>query len=153
MNDELTEKEQDKEKVEESEKKASGNIIVTNLYLEQFSNGMIGIKRDKDFPPKQSMWINRITKKVRDLAETYQEEKKKLLQKYVEMDNDGEFIKNDDESLRFIDKKAFDKELEDLLDGEQEISLKPYKFDLDKCPDLAPMEADFLEPLILHKED
>ena len=98
-------------KVVDIASKKPDTIVVTNRYLEMALNSPVfsGL-RQKKFSPKTGYWIARSFDKMIQLAKTYQEEKKKLFDKYAEeKDEQGNPKVEDNGSIKLTDPEAFAK--------------------------------------------
>ena len=125
-------------------------IIITNRYLEMALNSPIfGQLRQKRFPVKAGYWLARSFDKIIQLAKVYQEEKKKLLEKYSkEKDEQGNLKVESDGSILLEDPEEFAKEFEELLSIEINLGVNKIKVDFDKFPDLTIDEMELLLPLL-----
>lgn len=75
-------------------------------------------------PAKASYWLSRIFKQVQSQQKHYDEARIKSLKKYANLNPDGEIEVDDKKNAIFSDgkKEEFQKELEELLEEEVEIT-------------------------------
>ena len=127
----------------------SDTIKITNEYIEKVVNSPLSMDiKKKEFPIKTAYWIARCFDKIKKLADTYLEEKKKLINKYaIEKDEQGN-AKMQEGMISLSDPNKFSEELKELLDIEIDLGINKIKIDLDKCPNLTLEEMDILLPLI-----
>lgn len=144
-----------KEKIEEPEDVRNDNIWVANSYYEKFlvsgSFGEAILK--KDFRPKQAYRLAKLIKLIESGAETYLEIKKSTVDKHAMKDEEGKVVQNKDNSLTIVDIPAFNKDMQELLEVENDLGVKPIEFDFDQSPDLSIDEMNFLTPLITELEE
>lgn len=105
---------------------------ITNGEVVKFVNG-VGELREKKLPIKIGFAITRNLKALESVALAYEEERVKILDKYAEKGEDGEYVTEGD-SYKIDEMDAYAKELQELLDIENDVQFQRVKMeDLEKC--------------------
>lgn len=125
---------------------------ISNRQIVRIFNGMPAVRK-KQLPVKVGFAINKNMKGIEDAAEAYTAEQRKLLDKYCEKDEFGQFkLEGNEFVLR--DKKAYGEEINELLDIENEIQIHTVSLDdIEKCDSekfdaLTPDELSLMEFMI-----
>lgn len=125
---------------------------ITNRQIVNIYNN-IGAIRNKNLPIKLGFAINRNMKAMETIAEAYSAEQKKILDRYCEKDEFGQFRTEGDEFV-LSDRKAYAKEIGELLAIESEVQVhRVLMEEIEKCDSgkydaLTPNELDLLEFMI-----
>ena len=147
----------------------SEKIKVTNAYLDNMVNNPIfQVIIKKQFSAKTSYWLARTLDKLQQEAKIYLAEKQKLIEKYAnryekdgeEKDKEGKVIKKwkkgdmvgDGRSVSLSDVEGFTKEINELIEIELDLNMKPILLDFDVEPSLTIEEMTLLLPLVEVKE-
>lgn len=120
---------------------------IKNSQMVSFMNGTQDIQK-KRLPIKLGYAISKNIKLMEPAAAAYEDERKKVLDKHAEKDENGEFvIKN--ESYVILNQKAYEAEMQELLEIENELELHkvPYS-ELEKC-DLEKFDALSVQDIAL----
>jgi len=97
-----------------------------------------------DLPVKPAYWLSRFTNKVVNEAKAFDTVRMKLIDKYSEKDEKGKPVIDDkSKEYKLVDREAFAKEFEELVEQEFEIDYKPVK--------LADLGDVKIKPVILAK--
>jgi hypothetical protein len=97
-----------------------------------------------DLPVKPAYWLSRFTNKVVSEAKAFDTVRMKLIDKYSEKDEKGKPVIDDkSKEYKLVDREAFAKEFEELVEQEFEIDYKPVK--------LADLGDVKIKPVILAK--
>lgn len=126
-------------------------MLVKNDKLIMIFNGMSSI-REKKLPIKVGYAINKNLTALESCAKTYEEERKKILMEYCEIENGAPKIENDEYVLR--DRKGYADDMTELLGIENEVNIQMVTFeDLEKCDNekfdsLTPDELMIMEFMI-----
>ena len=125
---------------------------ITNRQIVSIFNGMPAVRK-KQLPVKVGFAINKNMNRIDDAAEAYTAEQRKLLDKYCEKDEFGQF-KIEGNEFVLLDKKAYGDEINELLGIENEIQIHTVSMDeIEKCDSekfdaLTPDELSLLEFMI-----
>lgn len=125
---------------------------ISNRQLIKIFNGMPTVMR-KQVPVKIGFAINRNIKAMESAAEAYTAEQRKILDKYCEKDEFGQF-KTEGEEYVLADRKAYGEEMNELLGIENEIQIHTVSLDdIEKCDSekfdaLTPDELSLMEFMI-----
>lgn len=125
---------------------------ISNRQLINIFNGMPGIRK-KQLPVKIGFAINKNISAMEDAAEAYTTEQRKILDKYCEKDEFGQF-KTDGDEYVLTDRKAYSEEMNELLGIESDIQIHTVsldeieKCDSDKFDALTPDELSLMEFMI-----
>ena len=125
---------------------------ITNRQIVNIYNN-IGVIRNKNLPIKLGFAINRNMKAMETIAESYSAEQKKILDRYCEKDEFGQFRTEGDEFV-LSDRKAYAKEIGELLAIESEVQVHTVSIEeIEKCDSgkydaLTPNELALLEFMI-----
>ena len=125
---------------------------ITNRQIVNIYNN-IGAIRNKNLPIKLGFAINRNMKAMETIAEPYSAEQKKILDRYCEKDEFGQFRTEGDEFV-LSDRKAYAKEIGELLAIESEVQVHTVSIEeIEKCDSgkydaLTPNELALLEFMI-----
>lgn len=125
---------------------------ITNREIVKIFNGIRTIE-EKKLPVKLGFAINKNVKAMRGIAEAYDAERTKILDKYGQKDEDGQLEISGDEYV-LTDKKAYAAEMNELLGIESELQVHTVTLDeIEKCDTekfdaLTPGELEILEFMI-----
>lgn len=125
---------------------------ITNRQIVNIYNN-IGAIRNKNLPIKLGFAINWNMKAMETIAESYSAEQKKILDRYCEKDEFGQFRTEGDEFV-LSDRKAYAKEIGELLAIESEVQVHAVSIEeIEKCDSgkydaLTPNELALLEFMI-----
>lgn len=125
---------------------------ITNREIVKIFNGIRTIE-EKKLPVKLGFAINKNVKAMRGIAEAYDAERTKILNKYGQKDEDGQLEISGDEYV-LTDKKAYAAEMNELLGIESELQVHTVtiddisRCDEDKFDALTPGELEILEFMI-----
>lgn len=125
---------------------------ITNREIVKIFNGIRTIE-EKKLPVKLGFAINKNVKAMRGIAEAYDAERTKILDKYGQKDEDGHLEISGDEYV-LTDKKAYAAEMNELLGIESELQVHTVTLDeIEKCDTekfdaLTPGELEILEFMI-----
>ena len=125
---------------------------ITNRQIVEIHNN-IGVVRKKNLPINVGFAINRNMKAMEPVAEAYSAEQRKILDKYCEKDEFGQF-KPEGDTFVLSDTKAYAKEMEELFAIESEVQVHTVSMDeIEKCDNekydaLTPNELSLLEFMI-----
>lgn len=125
---------------------------ITNREIVKIFNGIRTIE-EKKLPVKLGFAINKNVKAMRGIAEAYDAERTKILDKYGQKDEDGQLEISGDE-YALTDKKAYAAEMNELLGIESELQVHTVTLDeIEKCDTekfdaLTPGELEILEFMI-----
>ncbi len=125
---------------------------ITNREIVKIFNGIRTIE-EKKLPVKLGFAINKNVKAMRGIAEAYDAERTKILNKYGQKDEDGQLEISGDEYV-LTDKKAYAAEMNELLGIESELQVHTVTLDeIEKCDTekfdaLTPGELEILEFMI-----
>ena len=112
-----------------------------------FINGVMNLK-EKKLPIKLGYAITRNIKIMDPIATSYEEERQKILGKYAEKDDSGKF-KVEDGSYIISDISGYEREMEELLEIENEMQLHTVTIDeIEKC-DLEQFDALSVQDITL----
>lgn len=105
---------------------------ISNRQLINIFSGMPGIRK-KQLPVKIGFAINKNISAMEDAVEAYTTEQRKILDKYCEKDESGQF-KTDGDEYVLTDRKAYSEEMNELLGIESDIKIHTVSFDeIEKC--------------------
>ena len=105
---------------------------IRNSQIVNFINGVMNLK-EKKLPIKLGYAITRNIKIMDPIATSYEEERQKILGKYAEKDDSGKF-KVEDGSYIISDISGYEREMEELLEIENEMQLHTVTIDeIEKC--------------------
>ena len=105
-----------------------------NRDIVNFINGC-AVLRAKKLPVKIGYAINRNIIILSEAAEAYNSAREKIIKEHAKKDSKGEPIVRDDRYV-FEDERAFNKDLEELLDIDTEVNLHTIsEKDIEKCDD------------------
>ena len=120
---------------------------IKNGQIVNFINGVMNLK-EKKLPIKLGYAITRNIKIMDPIATSYEEERQKILGKYAEKDDSGKF-KVEDGSYIISDILGYEREMEELLEIENEMQLHTVTFDeIEKC-DLEQFDALSVQDMTL----
>lgn len=125
---------------------------ITNREIVKIFNGIRTIE-EKKLSVKLGFAINKNVKAMRGIAEAYDAERTKILNKYGQKDEDGQLEISGDEYV-LTDKKAYAAEMNELLGIESELQVHTVTLDeIEKCDTekfdaLTPGELEILEFMI-----
>lgn len=125
---------------------------ISNRQLIKIFNG-IPVVRKKQLPVKIGFAINKNIGAMEGAAEAYTAEQRKILDKYCEKDEFGQF-KTDGDEYVLTDRKAYGEEMRELLGIENEIQIHTVSMDeIEKCDSekfdaLTPDELSLMEFMI-----
>lgn len=109
----------------------------------------LGDVSQKQLPVKVSYSIAKNISKIESELKIYNKQKDKLIEKYAEKDDKGEFIaENGGIKLKEGTKKDWDKDLKELLDIENEIEIRKFKFDEIANIQISPAELQAIDYMI-----
>lgn len=120
---------------------------IKNSQMVSFMNGTADIQM-KRLPIKLGYAITKNLKLMESIATAYEEERKKILDKYAEKDSNGEYVVKN-ESYVIPKQKEYEAEMQELLeiDNEMDIHMVPF-VELEKC-DLEQFEALSIQDISL----
>lgn len=105
---------------------------IKNSQIVNFINGVMNLK-DKKLPVKLGYAITRNKKIMDPVATSYEEERQKILGKYAEKDDSGKF-KVEDGAYIISDILGYEREMDELLEIENEMHLHTVTIDeIEKC--------------------
>ena len=105
---------------------------IRNSQIVNFINGVMNLK-EKKLPIKLGYAITRNIKIMDPVATSYEEERQKILGKYAEKDDSGKF-KVEDGSYIISDILGYEREMEELLEIENEMQLHTVTIEeIEKC--------------------
>lgn len=122
---------------------------IKNSQMVGFMNGTVEIKK-KILPIKVGYAIRKNLKLLEPIAAAYEEERTKILDKYIVKDEDGNYVVKDG-SYVASDEAEYNREMQELLEIENEIALHTVPFselekcDLDKFDALSVHDLEILE--------
>ena len=125
---------------------------ISNRQLVRIFN-YIGKIREKNLPIKLGFAINKNMSAMETVAQAYDSERSKILAKYAEKDENGQY-KTDGEEYVLTDKESYAKEITELLEIENEIQVHTVsvddleRCDSDKFDSLSPNDLSVLEFMI-----
>lgn len=125
---------------------------ISNRQLIKIFNGIPAVRR-KQLPVKIGFAINKNIGAMESAAEAYSTEQRKILDKYCEKDEFGQF-KTDGDEYVLTDRKAYGEEMNELLGIENEIQIHTVSLDeIEKCDSekfdaLTPDELSLMEFMI-----
>lgn len=125
---------------------------IKNSQVVSFINGTLAIQ-EKSLPIKIGYAIRKNLKMMEPIAAAYEEERKKILDEYAEKDGNGEYVVKN-ESYVILEQKAYEAEMQELLEITNELELHkiPYseleKCDLDKFDALSVQDIALLEIMV-----
>lgn len=125
---------------------------ISNRQLIKIFNGIASVKR-KQLPVKIGFAINKNISAMEGAAEAYTAEQRKILDKYCEKDEFGQFRTDGDEYV-LTDRKTYGEEMNELLGIENEIQIHTVNLDeIEKCDSekfdaLTPDELSLMEFMI-----
>ena len=120
---------------------------IRNSQIVNFINGVMNLK-EKKLPIKLGYAITRNIKIMDPIATSYEEERQKILGKYAEKDDSGNF-KVEDGSYIISDISGYEREMEELLEIENEMQLHTVTIDeIEKC-DLEQFDALSVQDITL----
>ena len=125
---------------------------ITNRQIVEIHNNIRPV-RNKNLPIRIGFAINRNMKAMEPIAESYSAEQRKLLDKYCEKDEFGQFRTEGDEFV-LSDRKAYAREIEELFAIESEVQVHTVSMEeIEKCDNekydaLTPNELALLEFMI-----
>lgn len=102
----------------------------------------------RDLPIKVSYAIAKNMRKIEDELKPYEEERQRLLEKHGKKDNEGELITNKQGQVDFKNKKAWDKDISELLDIEVDITFHKFNIKHLEGREISPGELIALEHMI-----
>lgn len=105
---------------------------IKNSQMVSFLNGKADIQ-NKKLPTKLGYAITKNIKLMNSIAEAYEEERKKILDRYAMKDADGEYVVKEGAYV-ISDLEAYGAEMQELLeiDNEMDIHMVPFS-ELEKC--------------------
>lgn len=105
---------------------------IKNSQVVAFLNGVSDIQ-NKKLPIKVGYAITRNINLMESVAKAYEEERKKVLDKYVQKDGNGEYIVKDG-AYKIEDLSIYESEMGELLEIENELAVHTVRFEeLEKC--------------------
>lgn len=87
------------------------------------SIGVLNKLNNMELPIKLSYALSKNITKIDTELKTYNLEREKLIQKYGEKNEEGKIITKEDETINIIDLEGWSKEIEELLECENEIDI------------------------------
>lgn len=102
----------------------------------------------RDLPIKASYAIAKNMRKIEDELKPYEEERQRLLEKHGKKDKEGELIVDERGRAKFKDKKAWNKDVDELLDIEVEIDFHKFNIKHLEGREISPAELIALEHMI-----
>lgn len=105
---------------------------IKNSEVVKFLNGVDGISQKK-LPIKLGYAITKNTKAFNEIATAYESERMKILNKFAQKEDNGDFTVVD-QSYVITDQDTYGKEMAELLAIENEVELQVVNFsELEKC--------------------
>lgn len=105
-------------------------IKLTNIEIVGALNAIGELDQD-EFSTKAAFRLASIAKSLSSAAETYQEQREKILEKYTETDDDGNPVHPEDDDgniqedqIKLTDTEAFNQEMTDLAQEEVGVNLR-----------------------------
>ena len=111
------------------------NAEITNGYFEFLERNGEKLEKilSKPFPAKLSYWLHRAAEKIGMLSRTYSKTKMQIVERYAELDENGNIKKTRDGNvLAWRDQEGFIKEYQELLEMKVDLGIKPIEVDLDQ---------------------
>jgi hypothetical protein len=106
----------------------------------------------KELPIKVSYAIAKNTDKIDAELKIFNKERNKLIEKYAEKDDKGKIISDERGDIKFKDKKAWDKDIKELSDLENEFEIHQFPLSaLDNINNLSPSEIRAIDYMIDEK--
>lgn len=121
--------------------KLSNRELLTNMQ-------QLKVLAQRDLPIKASYAIAKNMRKIEEELRPYEEERQRLLEKHGKKDKEGELIVDEVGQVDFKDKKAWDKDINELLDIEVEIDFHKFNIEHLEGREISPAELIALEHMI-----
>lgn len=112
--------------------------MYVKLKNREIDSGLVLIKpfAQRGLSVKVSFSVAKTLRRLKDVIEIIQEERKKLIEKHQSTDNDGNRIENEDGSIKLISTAGFSDDYNELMKQETEIDVHQIKFEeLEKMKD------------------
>ena len=131
---------------------------ITNVFFEQNitkESPLIKLCQCSGLPTKVSYWLSRLLNNLEPLNKTYLNEKRKLIEKWCDKDEDGKPKEENGQYKLSEHMNEFNQEYMELLEIELEIDMREIEIPLDKIPSGVLNSYDFeqLKGLISFKEE
>lgn len=106
-------------------------------------------------PGRTAFQIGRLLKKLEDVLTSYNDVRTKLIDKYAEKDENGNFKLNDKNEYQFTSEnmQAYVSEINNIIMEEIEIEAKPINFKDIENLEFTAAEMTFLEPFLMFEEE
>jgi len=121
--------------------KLSNRELISNMQ-------QLKVLAQRDLPIKVSYAIAKNMRIIEDELKVYEEERQRLLEKHGKKDNEGELITDKQGQVNFKDKKAWDKDIKELLDIEVEIKFHKFNIKHLEGREISPGELIAMEHMI-----
>ena len=111
-------------------------IKITNTFFEKSGgeHALVRLCRSNQLPVKTSYWLSRLTKEITPLNRDYLEEKKKLIEKWCDKNEDGTPV-SEGGMIKFTEHgKDFNLELISLINIEIELGIDKIEVPLECIP-------------------
>ncbi|SHH56057.1 DUF1617 family protein [Clostridium intestinale] len=127
----------------------SEKTILSNRKIVDDINNLKAIS-DKQLPVKVSYAIAKNIAKIEADLKIFYKERAKLIDKYVQKEEDGTIKVDSLKNLVFKDscKEKWDKEIEELLEAENEIDIHKFNMDLLEGYSMKPLELMVIDYMI-----
>ena len=132
-------------------------IKITNGFFERSNENspLVRLCRSTQLPVKTSYWLSRLTKEIAPLNQAYLEEKKKLIEKWCDKNEDGTPV-SEKGMIKFTEHgKDFNLELISLINIEIELGIDKIEIPLECIPVglLSSFDFEELDNFIVFKEN
>jgi hypothetical protein len=101
---------------------------ITNRKILEDMN-MLRAVSQKQLPVKVSYAIAKNIAKIDSELKVYEKERQKLIEQYAEKNKENKIISDKDGNVKFKDIEAWNKDIKELLDIENEIEIHKFKFE------------------------
>ena len=121
---------------------------ITNVFFEQNitkESPLIKLCQCSGLPTKVSYWLSRLLNHLEPLNKTYANEKRKLIEKWCDKDEDGKPKEENGQYKLSEHMNEFNQEYMELLEIELEIDMKTIEIPLDKIPSGVLNSYDFAQ--------
>lgn len=102
----------------------------------------------KQLPIKVSYAVAKNLSKINHELKIYDEERKKLIDKYAEKDEKGKVLADKKGQVQFRDKAGWDKDINELMDIENEVEIHTFSMDLLNNFNISPGELMAMDYMI-----
>ena len=131
---------------------------ITNVFFEQNitkESPLIKLCQCAGLPTKVSYWLSRLLAHLEPLNKTYANEKRKLIEKWCDKDENGKPKEENGQYMLSEHMNEFNAEYVELLEIELEIDMKVIEIPLDKIPSGVLNSYDFaqLKGILEFKEE